>query len=139
MFTLSLVTPAKKLLTDVGIEEVFVPTATGELNILVGHAPLMAVLDTGVLRYRLAGQTELKPVVISWGYLEISNDRVTVLAETAETPESIDITRAEEARKKAESALGSADLEQHQFQKYQLKLERAMIRVQVGKSTDTSN
>jgi len=140
MLTLSLVTPAKKLLTDVGIAEVFVPTENGELNILEGHAPLMAILDVGVLRYKTAGSSDLQAVAISWGYLEISNDAVTVLAETAETPEAIDLTRAEEAKKKAEKALLGADLEQHEFQKYQLKLERAVIRVQVAqKPGDTSH
>lgn len=138
MLTLSLVTPAKKILADVAIGEVFVPTESGELNILEGHAPLMALLDVGVLRYKLQGQSNLESVVISWGYLEVSKDHITVLAETAETVDMIDLARAEEALKRAEKTLLGADLEQEQFQKYQLKLERAMIRVQVGqKSNDT--
>lgn len=140
MLTLSLVTPAKKILTDVEIGEVFVPTAQGELNILEGHASLMALLDVGVLRYKLAGKSTLEQVVISWGYLEVANNHVTVLAETAETVDMIDVGRAEEALKRAQKALLGADLEQHQFQKYQLKLERAMIRVQVGqKNNETSH
>jgi len=138
MLTLSLVTPAKKILTDVEISEVFVPTANGELNILEGHAPLMALLDVGVLRYKLQGQSNLEQAVISWGYLEVSKDHITVLAETAETVDMIDVARAEEALKRAEKTLLGADLEQEQFKKYQLKLERAMIRVQVGqKSNET--
>jgi F-type H+-transporting ATPase subunit epsilon len=132
MLHLSLVTPAKKFVTDVPIEEVFVPTATGELNILEGHAPLMAMLDTGILRYRLQGQKALISVAISWGYLEVSKDRVTVLAETAETADVIDINRAKAAREKAEKALTAGDLEYHQFRKYQLKLERAIIRTQLA-------
>jgi F-type H+-transporting ATPase subunit epsilon len=71
-------------------------------------------------------------LVISWGYLEVSKDHVTVLAETAEAAEGIDIARAQLAQKKAEETLSKGDLEQHQFQKYQLKLERAMIRVQAA-------
>ena len=132
MLTLSLVTPGKKILTDVGITDAFIPTAGGEVNILVGHAPLMAVLDIGILRYCLAGETQYKLVVISWGYLEVSKDRITVLAETAEPAETIDLARAEEAKKKAEKALVGGDLEQHQFRKHQLKLERAMIRLQAA-------
>ncbi len=138
MLTLSLVTPAKKILADVAIGEVFVPTVNGELNILEGHAPLMALLDVGVLRYKLQDQSDLEQVVISWGYLEVSKDHITVLAETAETVDMIDVGRAVEALKRAEKTLLGADLEQHQFQKYQAKLERAMVRVQVGqKSNDT--
>jgi F-type H+-transporting ATPase subunit epsilon len=132
MLTLSLVTPLKKVLTDVQIAEVFVPTAEGELNILEGHAPLMAVLNVGVLRYRLANQTDLIQVAISWGYLEVSKDRVTVLAETAEPADAIDLSRAEEAKKRAEQTLGKGDLEQEELQKQQLKLDRAVTRIQVG-------
>jgi F-type H+-transporting ATPase subunit epsilon len=140
MLTLSLVTPAKKILADVGISEVFVPTENGELNILEGHAPLMAILDVGVLRYRTSGSADVHSVAISWGYLEISSDSVTVLAETAETPEFIDLKRAEDAKRKAQDALLGADLEQHEFQKHQLKLERAVIRVQVAqKHSDTTH
>jgi F-type H+-transporting ATPase subunit epsilon len=139
MLTLSLVTPAKKILTDVAISEVFVPTATGELNILEGHASLMALLDVGILRYKVQGQSNLEQVVISWGYLEVSKDHITVLAETAETIDMIDVGRAEEALKRAEKTLLGADLEQHQFQKYQAKLERAMVRVHAAKGNDTSH
>jgi len=140
MLKLSLVTPAKKILTDVAVSEVFIPTTTGEVNILEGHAPLMALLDVGVLRYKLSGQNQLEQVAISWGYLEVSKDQITVLAETAETAESIDLERAQEALKRAEKTLLGPDLEQEQFKKYQLKLERAMIRVQVAqKPNDTTH
>jgi F-type H+-transporting ATPase subunit epsilon len=139
MLTLSLVTPAKKILTDVEISEIFVPTEGGELNILEGHAPLMALLDVGVLRYKLSGQATLEQVVISWGYLEVSKDQITVLAETAETVDMIDVARAQEALKRAEKTLLGADLEQEQFKKYQLKLERAMIRVQVAQKPSETN
>ena len=50
MFSLTLVTPEKKLLTDVEIEEIIVPAFRGELNILPGHAPLMSTLGIGLLR-----------------------------------------------------------------------------------------
>jgi F-type H+-transporting ATPase subunit epsilon len=63
---------------------------------------------------------------------------VTVLAETAETPEEIDRERATEARKHAETQLGKGDLVPADFQKYQLKLQRSLIRIQLageGKST----
>ena len=52
MFTLNLVTPEKKLVTDLEVEEVIVPGFKGQLDILPGHAPLMTTLGTGVLRYR---------------------------------------------------------------------------------------
>src|ERR1035437_5175254 len=105
MLKLSLVTPAKKLCTDLSVDEVFVPSHRGELNILEGHAPLVATLETGVLRYKVSGETQFNEFAISWGYLEISKDRVTVLDETAEAAKEIDVERARLAKTKAEQAL----------------------------------
>jgi F-type H+-transporting ATPase subunit epsilon len=135
MLTLSLVTPSKKFLTDVEVEEIFVPAHRGELNILEGHAPLISMLDTGILKYRLKGETSHHAVALSWGYLEVSKDRVTVLAETAESPSSIDVERARSAKDKAEKALSGGDLEAEQFSKYQLKLQRAMLRLQLAQES----
>jgi F-type H+-transporting ATPase subunit epsilon len=132
MLVLSVVTPSKKLLTDHEIEEVFVPAYKGELNILEGHAPLMSTLETGILKYRLKSESQLHEVAISWGYLEVSHDHVSVLAETAESSVEINVSRAEEAKNKAEKSLLNADLEQHEFVKQQLKLGRAIIRIAVA-------
>ncbi|MDZ4677311.1 MAG: F0F1 ATP synthase subunit epsilon [Oligoflexia bacterium] len=136
MLQLSLVTPSKKLLTDVEVESVFVPAHRGELNILEGHAPLMSTLETGILRYKLPNENKFNLVAISWGYLEVSKDRIAVLAETAETVEEIDVERARAALSKAEKALTSTDLEQGDFKKQQLKLQRAIIRTQLTGGDD---
>ena len=110
MFTLSLVTPQKKLFTDVEIEEVIVPAFRGQLDILPGHAPLMTTLQAGVLRVRLKGETAFKSAAISWGYCEVNPSGVVVLADTAEWPEEIDKKRAEENLKIAEQRLIDAGL-----------------------------
>ncbi len=125
---LNLVTPAKKLLTDLAIDEVFVPADRGELNILPGHAPLVSTLTTGVLRFRKHGATELEQVAISWGYLEISHDAVTVLAETAETPADVDVERARAAEQQSLKALNKLDAAPEDIEKYRAKLERAIVR-----------
>jgi F-type H+-transporting ATPase subunit epsilon len=129
MLTLTLVTPGKKILTDAAIDEVFVPSFKGELNILEGHAPLMSTLETGVLRYKAKGTNQYETVVISWGYLEVLNDQVTVLAETAEQAGEIDIERAQAAKAKAEKILSQPDIEQNDLQKYNLKLQRSLVRI----------
>ncbi len=137
MLSLSLVTPAKKLVTDVEVDEVFVPSVRGEIEILDGHAPLMSTLETGILRFKKTGETTVHSFAISWGYLEVSGNRVTVLAETAEASTEIDIARAQEAKTNAEKELGKADAEQRDFAKYQLKLERAITRIQVADKNTT--
>lgn len=131
MFILNLVTPEKKLVAGAEIEEVFVPAYRGELNILPGHAPLMTTLATGVLRYRLKGESTVHPVAISWGYCQVSPNGVNILAETAERPEEIDRTRASSAQSKAEQRLTASDLTEADLAKYQNKMDRARVRQEV--------
>ena len=111
MLRLTLVTPIKKILTDAEVEDLFVPAFKGELNILDGHAPLLTTLDTGILRYRLKGEAKINAAAISWGYMEVFDNNVNLLAETAEAAGEITKERAESARKTAEDMLGSDDLE----------------------------
>lgn len=135
MLKLTLVTPLKKLAVDLAVQEVFVPGYRGELNILEGHSPLVTTLSTGVLRYREAGSNEVKSAAVSWGYLEVYNNSITVLAETAEFPEEIDIARAEAALKKAEQAMLAEDASPFSFEKYHLKADRAAARLALAKGS----
>jgi F-type H+-transporting ATPase subunit epsilon len=137
MLKLTLVTPLKKMTVDLPVEEIFVPGFRGELNILEGHSPLVTTLSTGVLRYREAGSHEQKLAAVSWGYLEVYNNSVTILAETAEFPEEIDIARAEEALKKAEQALVAEEASPFTFEKYHSKLDRAQARLSLAKGTQS--
>ncbi len=136
MFTLTLVTPTKKILEGAELKRVFVPAFKGELEILPGHAPLVTTLSAGVLKYELASG-ETKPVAISWGYCEVTAaGQVTLLAETVEAPEDIDVKRAEAARENALKKMAESSFEE--FPKYAGKLARAEARLKVaGKSTTT--
>lgn len=134
MFTLTLVTPEKKILSGAEIEEVFVPAAAGELNVLPGHAPLMTTLETGVLRYRLKGESTFYPVAISWGYAQVNPNGINVLAETAERPEDIDITRADQSLKEAQAFMNSDGVTAENVDKYRNKILRAQVRKEVGTS-----
>lgn len=138
MFKLTLVTPQKKLVTDIEIDEVFVPAFAGELNILPGHAPLMTTLQTGVLKYRIKGSNKLKPVAISWGYCEVFPSGVNILAETAETPEEIDKERTLRARKRAEEFLVEGQLSIDDVEKFQRKYIRSLIRSEVAENVEKS-
>lgn len=130
MFSLNLVTPEKKLVTDMDVEEVIVPGYRGQLDILPGHAPLMTTLSTGILKYRPKGATEFESAVVSWGYCEVHPEGVVVLAEIAESLEEIDRARAEEQLKAAKSALLDPLLEADQIEMFHLKLERAQTRLE---------
>ena len=136
MFTLTLVTPQKKLVTDLEIDEIFVPAYKGELNILPGHAPLLTTLETGVLRYRTKESNKLKKVAISWGYCEVFPHGVNILAETAEQPKDIDIDRVKVAQKKSEELLVEGQLNMDEIEKFQRKYIRSLVRSEVGESED---
>lgn len=130
---LTLVTPEKKLITDCEVEEILVPGSKGQLDILPGHAPLLSTLSTGILKYRLKGQTEYKPVAISWGYCEVTPTGVSILAETAETPEELEKDRVEDALKRAKTRLKEG-LNVGEIMKYQRKMQRAQARLDLLKS-----
>jgi F-type H+-transporting ATPase subunit epsilon len=129
MFTLNLVTPEKKLVTDLEVEEVIVPGFRGQLDILPGHAPLMTTLSTGVLKYRAKGSSAYETAVVSWGYCEVHPEGVIVLAEVAESLEEIDRARAEAALKKATTMLLDPLLEADQVEMMRRKVERNQARL----------
>jgi F-type H+-transporting ATPase subunit epsilon len=138
MFTLTLVTPEKKIVSGQEIEEVFVPGFRGELNILPGHSPLMTTLSTGVLKYRLKGQTEMQFVAVSWGYAQVGAEGVNILAETAERPFELDTGRIDRAMKDAEQHL-TQTLSTEDIDKYQNKLARSRARKDVAGHSSGTN
>ncbi len=131
---LTLVTPVKKYFEDLEVTDVLVPGHVGELNILPGHAPLVTTLNPGVLRYKPKDSSEYKSFAISWGYCEVGPTGVTVLAETAEAPEEIDLKRAEDAKTQAERALLSHEISLDDIYKFQMKVRKNLVRIEVAKN-----
>lgn len=131
---LTLVTPEKKIHMGTRIKEIFVPGYEGELNILEGHAAFITTLNTGILRLVTEKDTT-ESYAISWGYCEVSDDNVKILAETAEGSKEIDTTRAEEAYKKAQMRLEDAGLSVSEYDKHMRKIERANLRLELAKQS----
>jgi F-type H+-transporting ATPase subunit epsilon len=128
-----IVTPERQLVRE-GVAEVTLPGAEGQLGILPGHAPLITELGIGELTYRAKGAGDLAHVAIISGFAEVLGDRVTVLAETAERPEEIDIARAEDAKKRAEQRLASAASDPNiDWARAAVALQRSLIRIQVAR------
>src|SRR5215208_8440919 len=92
---LDVITPERRLLSEQA-DAVTVPGLGGELGILPGHTPLISQLQTGVLSYTQGGATTR--LHVSGGFVEVNNNRVSILAEVAERPEEIDAARARLAR-----------------------------------------
>lgn len=126
---LDMVTPYKKVLSQ-EVDEVTAPGTVGEFGILPGHTPLLTTLKIGELSYRQGAETF--HVAVNWGYVEVEEDKVTVLVETAEPADEIDLARAKAALGRAEEALKKLSPEDKDFLVQQAAVERAMIRIQVA-------
>jgi len=126
---LIIVTPQRQLLRE-KVASVQLPGASGELGILPGHAPLITELGNGELGYKASGGEPVVLAVLS-GFAEVLPDRVTVLAETAERPEEIDVARAKEALARAEARLKSTD-PYIDWDRATVALQRALVRIKVG-------
>jgi F-type H+-transporting ATPase subunit epsilon len=127
--TLEMVTPYKKILSQ-EVEEITAPGSIGELGILPGHTPLLTTLKIGELAYKQGGKTFR--VAVNWGYLEVGEDKVTVLVDTAEKSDEIDLERAKAALGRAENALKTLSQEDVNYARMEAALQRALVRIQVA-------
>ena len=105
------------------------PGIAGQLGILPHHAPLMTMLKPGELLIRKSG--EEIAMAVSGGFLEVRPDRIIVLADAAERSEEIDVTRAEEAKHRAEEQLKTRppDIDLAQTE---AALRRSLIRLKIA-------
>ena len=124
---LEIVTPYGLIFSgDVG--EITAAGSEGEFGVLPRHAPFITNMKTGMLTYKRDGENIY--FFVSGGYAEVGPDKVTVLADSAERSEDIDVERASAAMKRAEDRLRQA--EKYDFARARASLERATIRVQVA-------
>ena len=123
---LEVITPEQIALRDESTS-VVVPGVDGELGIWPNHAPLLAGLKPGVVTYKTASGTE--KLVVSGGFIEISNNVISILAPAAEKSTEIDFARAEAAKKRAEERL--AKKEGIDMARAQAALARANARLSV--------
>jgi F-type H+-transporting ATPase subunit epsilon len=127
--TLEVATPTRLLVAEV-VDEVVVPGSEGYFGVLPGHAPLLATLGIGELSYR-KGREEFH-LAVAGGFAEVRNDKVIVLADTAERPAEIDRERAERARQRAEQRLAGRSAEDVDYARAMRALARALARLQVA-------
>ncbi|MGA9528302.1 MAG: F0F1 ATP synthase subunit epsilon [Terriglobales bacterium] len=128
-FQLEIVTPEKQVVKDVDAQEAQIPGENGYLGILPGHAPLITELKAGELTYRANGATHT--LAVTWGFAEVLPEKVTILAETAERPQEIDVARAEKAKSRAEELLKSNNPEVD-YDRAEDALQRAETRIKVA-------
>jgi len=129
MLTLNIFSPEKKVLEGRRVAEVTLPGTEGQIQILSGHAAMVGALETGIMSYQVEGEGQAR-AAISTGFFEVAEDQVTLTVETIELSGEVDVERAKRAQATAEKMLQDASLDEHQFKKYELKLQRALVRQQ---------
>lgn len=122
-----------KTVWDDRAEEVILPSTTGQLGVLSGHAPMMTALDIGVMRVR--SQSEWVPIALLGGFAEVEEDEVTILVNGAERGQSIDKNQAQTAYTEAQANLEKAESSGSDQDKIKAKnaLKRARARFQAAR------
>ncbi|HLT21004.1 MAG TPA: F0F1 ATP synthase subunit epsilon [Thermomicrobiales bacterium] len=125
-----IVTGERVVYQESDVDMVIAPGADGELGILPRHAALFSLLSAGEMVVRKG--TSEQHLAVFGGFLEVANDRVLILADTAERVEEIDEERAERARQRAEQALREA-ASQMEIEAALASLRRARVRTRLAR------
>lgn len=126
---LEVVTPQRLVLHE-DVKSLEMPGKDGYLGILPGHAPLITELGIGVLTYRTNGEAHF--LTVMQGYAEVLPDRVIVLAEISERASEIDVEKSRAEMQQAQAELSKAGSQDVDWQRANVTLERAMVRLQVA-------
>ena len=127
---LEVVTPEKQVVDDLA-QIVMAPGSVGEFGVLAGHTPFMTSLKTGSVHYRDENGKD-QYVFVSGGFAEALPDKVTILAESAEKTDNIDLDRARAAMERAEKRLAERSKEDIDFVRARAALERALVRIRLA-------
>ena len=127
--TIELVTPERHVLAEEDVDVVIAPGIEGELAVLPQHAPLVTELRPGAIVLRRGGEEEI--LAVSGGFLEVLGDTVTVLADTSERSEDINLERAQEARDRALEAMDMT-MTPSEVLEARISLLRALARIRAA-------
>jgi len=130
--TIQIVTPAGEVYNENNVELAIVNTQGGQIGIMRKHVPLLAALTIHELFVKKNGQTDT--LAVNGGIAEFSNDVLTVVADSAETSGTIDLTRAESAKERAEARIAHAqnDNNDAELKRARVALMRAVNRIHVA-------
>ena len=127
-FQLEIATPERKVVSLVA-EDLTAPGFEGQFGVLTGHTPYLCRTRTGELSYRSQGTRHF--LAVSEGFAEVLHDKVTMLVDTAEKPEEVDMERANKARERAEQKMKGLTLDDREFLAAQAALHRAIARIKL--------
>lgn len=129
-FGLQIVTPEGTILKDLTVDALIVPSSEGLLGILPNHAPMVAALKPGVVRYKQDGQYYV--MAVGSGFLEIAENKATILVDTAEPAHEIDPAEARRRYEHLMGTIGANAAQLHANEEHMLTLEHARARVKAA-------
>ena len=128
---LEVVTPKGAIVSE-EVDIVTAPGFAGEFGVLANHAPFLSTIKIGTLRYKKDG-TE-NELMVSGGFCEVSNNKITFLVESAERGHEIDVDRALQAKERAEKRLAQAAAKEDEINalRAEASLQRAIARLKIS-------
>jgi len=126
---LEVITPDRKVLSE-EVDIVVCPGVEGQFGVLVNHIPFLSALDIGEMYYRKGSQVEY--IFVGGGFAEVTGDKVTILADSAERGREIDVERAKRAKERAERRLAMGRAANIDWARAEAALRRAMARLKVA-------
>jgi F-type H+-transporting ATPase subunit epsilon len=126
---LEVVTP-DRLVLSTEAEVVVLPGVEGQFGVLPGHIPFLSALEIGEMYYKAGGKTEY--LAVSGGFAEVTGEKVTIVAESAEKGREIDVDRAKRAQERAEKRLATAKTEEVDWARAEAAMRRSLMRVKVA-------
>ena len=129
MLTLEIISPEKTIVKD-EVDVVEATGAEGEFGIMPGHTQFLTVLKIGEIRYKKGNETVY--LASSGGFAEVVEDKVTLLVDTAERAQDIDVIRAKKAQERAEELLKTLTYDQAEYKLMEMALLRAIARIGVA-------
>jgi F-type H+-transporting ATPase subunit epsilon len=126
---LEVVTP-DRLVLSAQAEVVVCPGVEGQFGVLPGHIPFLSALDIGEMYYKAGGKTEY--LAVSGGFAEVTGEKVTIVAESAEKGREIDIERAKRAQERAEKRIAAGKTAEIDWARAEAAMRRSLMRMKVA-------
>ncbi len=129
---LEVVTPSGAVVSE-DVDIVNAPGYGGDFGVLANHAPFLSTIKIGLLTYEQGKERE--SLMISGGFSEVSNNKITFLVESAEFGREIDVDRAMKAKERAEKRLSQAAAHDDKFNqtRAEASLQRALARIKASR------
>jgi F-type H+-transporting ATPase subunit epsilon len=125
---LTILTPNRVLVENLEVESITIPAWEGEMCVLPGHIPYMAQLREGILKYK--NGTDEEYLSIFWGFFEVYKNKVTILAEDANTPKDIDEEKTRQEYQRAKDAMISKDKKEN-LDELEAQMKKMMINLKL--------